>query len=449
MTSACLGPAAPPCRAADAVARIAGRRWAWLLLTLAPLTVGNGCGGGPVQSTDAAARSGGAGATGGSATGGGSAGSATHGTDAAGRGDATAGSPFTFLVFGDMNGGACERNQYVGRLVTRMAAEPNVDFFVSTGDLIDGWTESQGTLCFAGNPSGACSGGEPTGNVAALLAPLKSRPPVAGLVSSLFLTIGNHDDNWGSDWYPDPCGGGICGLLAPLTPDALLNHPHGDVCSLDPDASAFGTDFYYSFSHAGSTFIVLRQNDDEEGMLACNHHSDCPSYCSDPANFADPRRADDCYEVAQFDWLRGQLAAASASARHIFVFVHAVMLGSGDNHGPNAAAPQLRALFEQANVGLVVTGHNHAYERTHAVRGNAIDATGTTYITVGTAGALTDGVTGDWFTAATYERWTDDYGDLAANTGYLRVTVNGDTVLVERMSLAAGAAPVDRVTITR
>jgi hypothetical protein len=29
------------------------------------------------------------------------------------------------------------------------------------------------------------------------------------------------------------------------------------------------------------------------------------------------------------------------------------------------------------------------------------------------------------------------------------VTVNGDTVLVERLSLAAGAAPVDRVTITR
>jgi hypothetical protein len=357
-------------------------------------------------------------------------------------------SPFTFVVFGDMNGGACERNGYVGRLVTRMAAEPNVDFFVSTGDVIDGWKEDAGTLCFAATPASACSGTAPTGNVAAILAPIKNRLPVAGLVSSFFLTIGNHDDNWGSDWYPDPCGGGICGLLAPLAPDVLLNHPHGDVCSLDPDKSTFGADFYYSFVHAGSTFIVLRQNDDEEGMLACNNHSDCLGYCSDPAKLSDPRRADDCYEIAQFDWLRGELATAAASSRHIFVFVHAVMLGSGDNHGPNAAAPQLRALFEQAGVDLVVTGHNHAYERTHPVRGNAIDPSGTTYITVGTAGALTDGVTGDWFTAASYEQWTD-YGDLEGNTGYLRVTVAGDTVRVERMSLAGGATPVDSVTITR
>ena len=281
--------------------------------------------------------------------------------------------PFTFVVFGDMNGGACERNGYVGRLVTRMAAEPNVDFFVSTGDVIDGWQEDAGTLCFAATPTPACSGGAPAGNVAALLGPIKNRPPVAGLVSAFFLTIGNHDDNWGSDWYPDPCGGGICGLLAPLVPDLLLNHPHGDVCSLDPDKSTYGADFYYSFAHAGSTFIVLRQNDDEEGMLACNNHSDCPGYCSDPANFGDPRRTDDCYDVAQFDWLRGELAAAAASAQHIFVFVHAVMLGSGDNHGVNTAASQLRALFEGAGVDLVVSGHNHAYERTHPVRGNAID----------------------------------------------------------------------------
>jgi hypothetical protein len=79
--------------------------------------------------------------------------------------------PFTFVVFGDMNGGACERNGYVGRVVTRMAAEPDVDFFISTGDIIDGWKENAGTLCFAATPTPACSDGAPAGNVAALLAP--------------------------------------------------------------------------------------------------------------------------------------------------------------------------------------------------------------------------------------------------------------------------------------
>jgi hypothetical protein len=364
-----------------------------------------------------------------------------------GGGDGGTVDHFRFLVFGDLNGGGCDRNAEFSRVVAQMAAEPDVAFVVATGDLIDGYVEGDGTLCFAATPGESCAGSAPAGNLATILAPIKDRTPAAGLPTALFPTLGNHDDNWGDDWYPDPCGGGICGLLSPLTPDAFINHAHGDLCSLTSSGS-YGADFYYSFSYGGSRFIVLRQDDDYEGMLSCNNHGDCPAWCADPANFADPSRADDCYDVAQFDWLRNELATAAGSARHIFVFVHAVMLGSGDNHGMNAAAPQLRALFEAADVDLVVNGHNHAYERTLAVRGSAADPTGTTYVTVGPAGALTDGADGDWFTAATYEKWTT-YGDPDGNSGYLRVTVDGGTVLVERLSLAGGTTAVDGVTITR
>jgi hypothetical protein len=385
------------------------------------------------------------------ASGGGHAGGGPAGGGPAGGGG-NAGAPpagaFSFVVFGDLNGGGCERNAIASQVVAKMAQEPNVAFFVSTGDIIDGWVEDDGgTACFGATPSPTCAGGQPAGNIAALFAPIKERAAVPGLSASFYPVIGNHDDNWGSGWYPDPCGGGICDFLSPLGPDTYLNHPHGDICSLTEDTSAHGTDFYYSFSYGNSTFIVLRQNDDEEGMLACNGDHDCVTYCSDPAFFDDATRNEDCYDVAQFDWLRGELATAAASNRHVFVFTHAVMLGSGDSHGPGVAAEPLRALFEQQGVVLLVNGHNHAYERTHPVRGTSIDPTGTTYITVGVAGATTDDVYGDWFTAATYANWTT-YGDLPGNAGYLKVTVDGGTVSADFYSLGVGPAAVDSVVLS-
>jgi hypothetical protein len=357
---------------------------------------------------------------------------------------------FSFVVFGDLNGGACGRNGRISRLVSRMAQEKDVAFYLSTGDIIDGWTESAGgTACFASNPAETCPGGEPAGNMAAIFSPIKNRAPVPGLASSFFLALGNHDDNWGSDWYPDPCGQGICDFLAPLAVDAFIDHPHGDLCSLDPSKSAMGADFYYSFSYRGSTFIVLRQNDDYEGMLACNgSHGDCAAYCSDPALFGDATRNEDCFDVAQFDWLRRVLDGAVAAARRVIVFGHSPLLSSGDNHGANSAAGPLRALLEAHGVAIYINGHNHAYERTHPVRGAQRDPAGTVYLTVGVAGAPTDDAVGDWFTAATYRNWTT-YGNLDGNAGYLRITVDGGQISGEMYSLGVGLGAVDTFQIAR
>jgi hypothetical protein len=38
---------------------------------------------------------------------------------------------------------------------------------------------------------------------------------VAGLPAFLFPTLGNHDENWGSGWYPDAFGAGICDAFGP------------------------------------------------------------------------------------------------------------------------------------------------------------------------------------------------------------------------------------------
>ena len=82
-------------------------------------------------------------------------------------------------------------------------------------------------------------------------------------------------------------------------------------------------------------------------------------------------------------------------------------------------------------------GHNHAYERSQAVRGDAVDPTGTTYVTVSPSGALVDGNAGDWFTAATWADWAD-WGDADAMAVHVLVTVDGATATGRTVSLAAG-----------
>jgi hypothetical protein len=361
---------------------------------------------------------------------------------------------FSFVVFGDMNGGACQRNDRVKRIIDRIARETDAAFFVQTGDLIDGYVDedSNTTMCFARDPAtvpglSACPNGV-VGNIAELLQPLKTRAPAQGLVTSYFQVVGNHDDNWGSGWYPDPCGDGICQFLAPLTPGQLFNHATGDICSLSEDRSAHSMDFYYSFAYQGSYFIVLSLDNDDDNMIAsCNSHPghpDCASYCSDPALEKDAERNDSCWGgVAQYDWLHHQLDAAAGQYRNIFVFAHAILLGSGDSHGPVTAADVFRKLLEAHDVSIFFNGHNHAYERTARVKGSAADPAGTMYLTVGPAGAPYDGVNGDWFTAADSSKWAD-WGEDDKMATYVKVQVDGSGVHGSVYSLGTGSTPVDQ-----
>jgi hypothetical protein len=362
---------------------------------------------------------------------------------------------FSFIVFGDLNRGGCARNARLQRIVARMAAEPEIAFYVQTGDIIDGSTLSDGTaVCFGGDPvalaqAGACDGDINDGNMAQMLAPVKDRAPASGLVSAYYPVIGNHDDNWGSGWYPDPCGQGICRFLWPLTPADFINHPvAGELCATDQGSSAFSGDFYYSFHYGNSYFIVLRENNDDYGMLSCNGQADCGAFCADPDS---PERERYCYNIAQFDWLRSELAYAGSRFDHIFVFAHAVLLGSGD-HPPTSDAPQLRDLLESHGVKIYFNGHNHAYLRTYAVKGDRRDDTGTVYITVGPAGGSPgEGADGQFpFAAAAAGDWarygSEDYEDQMAT--YLKITVGGSAVNGQLFSLAEGADAVDQFSLS-
>ncbi len=370
--------------------------------------------------------------------------------------DPSATNRFSFIVFGDLNGGGCARNAQVQRIVERMAAEQEIAFYVQTGDIIDGSIASDGSaVCFGGDPvalaqAEACAQGVDSGNMAQILAPLKDRAPIPGLVSAYYPVIGNHDDNWGSGWYPDPCGQSICRFLWPLAPTDFIRHTvEGDLCGTDQGQTAFSGDFYYSFHYRNSYFIVLRENNDYDGMMSCNGQADCGAYCSD---FTNPDRDQYCYNVAQFDWLRDELEYAGSRFEHIFVFAHAVLLGSGD-HPPTSGAPQLRDLLERYHVKIYFNGHNHAYLRTYAVKGDTRnDAAGTVYITVGPAGGWPgEGVDAQFsFAAAAASDWaqygSEHYEDQM--TTYLKVTVSEEAVTGQLYSLAEGGNAVDRFSLS-
>ncbi|MFO0726379.1 MAG: metallophosphoesterase [Myxococcota bacterium] len=345
----------------------------------------------------------------------------------AGAPAADAGSPtggaFSFAVYGDSRGdGDCSANAIHIRLVDRIAAEPSLSFALHVGDMITGFDER---TCFSA--SAACNGPDDYGSLAAILHPLTSKTPTPGLPVFFFPVIGNHDDNAGSGWYPDPCGGAICDAFD-LPRLMQRPTPHNDPCGTD-----YPTYAYYSFRYQSSAFIVLHANNDDFDFFVCNGapsgYAGCDDYCANGP--PGPTRSDTCYDVHQYDWLKATLEAfdADPSIRHIFVFMHAPIYTSFDDHRPPPAAPQISALLDAHRVELLFNGHNHTYERTVPIRAGAAHTPGTIYVTTSGGGVGMYEPQGAWFTAAQnavnhYVRVRVDEGSVRAET----ISVDG-TVL--------------------
>jgi 3',5'-cyclic AMP phosphodiesterase CpdA len=85
----------------------------------------------------------------------------------------------------------------------------------------------------------------------------------------------------------------------------------------------------------------------------------------------------------QIEWIEKELAASKHDWK--IVFFHHPLYSSGDRHGSDTRLREvLEPMFVKYNVSVVLTGHDHFYERVKPQKG-------ITYFVVGSGGQLRSG----------------------------------------------------------
>ena len=199
----------------------------------------------------------------------------------------------------------------------------------------------------------------------------------------VFPTLGNHDYNTSN------------------------GAPYLDLFDLPTHAwRSSDTECYYSFDYGNAHFVALDSNA--------------------PLNVDDGAAGDD-----MFDWLRADLSQ-SAQRWKIVAFHHAPYT-TGPHGSDSRVQSKLVPIFEAYGVNLVVTGHDHTYQRTKPLRGGqvtTVEAGGIVYVVSG-AGEMASYPCGDadWLAIA--------YCSLSYGM-YSRITVNDNSLIVEAID-AEGA----------
>ena len=134
--------------------------------------------------------------------------------------------------------------------------------------------------------------------------------------------------------------------------------------------------------------------------------------------------SDRCTLAAQKSWLAQDLAATRQPWK--VVYFHHPTWSSGE-HGSQVKMRRVFApLFEQYGVDLVLTGHDHNYERSKPMKGDAVAPSGTRgipYLVVGSGGASLRTFPG------TQPGWTAFRDNT--HMGYLDVVVDGGTLVAK------------------
>lgn len=90
---------------------------------------------------------------------------------------------------------------------------------------------------------------------------------------------------------------------------------------------------------------------------------------------------------AQLEWLENDMNSTDKDWKVVLMHKSPYTLGK-DGKWPDALYLQsaLTEVIDRCNVDLVLSGHDHQYLRTKALKGNAVDEDGTVYVLAGTAG---------------------------------------------------------------
>ncbi len=101
------------------------------------------------------------------------------------------------------------------------------------------------------------------------------------------------------------------------------------------------------------------------------------------------RTCDGGANPVQLGFLRSNLQVARENPQVEWIIVfHHYLLWSDGSHGSNLELRNIWGpVYDEFGVDLVIQAHDHLYERTKTITGDAATPTGTTYVTVGTGGA--------------------------------------------------------------
>jgi acid phosphatase type 7 len=148
---------------------------------------------------------------------------------------------------------------------------------------------------------------------------------------------------------------------------------------------------------------------------------------------------DRCTLAAQKEWVKQDLAASKAPWK--VAFFHHPPWSSGDHGSQLLMRREFGPLFEQYGVDLVLTGHDHHYERAHAMKGDSVGTAGTgiPYLVVGSGGA----------NLRVFANSKPSWSAVRNNTdyGFLNVEVV-DGTLTAKLINASGSA-VDTLVLTK
>ncbi len=184
-----------------------------------------------------------------------------------------------------------------------------------------------------------------------------------------------------------------------------------------PANNPAGTERYYSFNWGPVHFVALDSN--------------CAIGLA---------TSDRCTLAAQKSWVAQDLAATKQPWK--VVFFHHPPWSSGEHGSQLKMRREFAPLFEQYGVDLVLTGHDHNYERSKPMKGDAVAASGTRgipYVVVGSGGATLRPFPGSQPSWTAYRNTSD--------VGYLDVKVNGGTLSAQFIN--ASGTVRDSFTLTK
>ncbi|WP_158056095.1 purple acid phosphatase family protein [Halorussus halophilus] len=140
---------------------------------------------------------------------------------------------------------------------------------------------------------------------------------------------------------------------------------------------------WYDFQYGNTLFVGLNTSAD-----ACGDYARGEEFiplqdtrCRTEASYF--------YNERQREYVEETLKEADAddSVKWIVVYMHSGFWTDGDHDARQDLRDLWGPYFDEYDVDLVLAGHNHSYERSKPIRGEAVAETGTTYVVNGTGGS--------------------------------------------------------------